>query len=71
MQVLRMGTEEQVPYRMGVHPRGDGVLCAFPNGCRLLSSRIKFVLLYHLLPVFMLLLRMVPPVPAGGGIGWL
>ncbi|EEE68469.1 hypothetical protein OsJ_26867 [Oryza sativa Japonica Group] len=33
--VLRMGTEEQVPYRMGVHPRGDGVLCAFPNGCRL------------------------------------
>ncbi|XP_006663044.1 SEC12-like protein 2 [Oryza brachyantha] len=33
--VLRMGTEEQVPYRMAVHPRGDGVLCAFPNGCRL------------------------------------
>ncbi|KAL5204192.1 hypothetical protein ABZP36_009063 [Zizania latifolia] len=33
--VLRLGTEEQVPYRMAVHPRGDGVLCAFPNGCRL------------------------------------
>ncbi|KAG8090551.1 hypothetical protein GUJ93_ZPchr0011g28466 [Zizania palustris] len=33
--VLRLGTEAQVPYRMAVHPRGDGVLCAFPNGCRL------------------------------------
>ncbi|KAL5204691.1 hypothetical protein ABZP36_009562 [Zizania latifolia] len=33
--VLRLGTEEQVPYRMAVHPLGDGVLCAFPNGCRL------------------------------------
>uniref|UniRef100_A0A453I1I6 Anaphase-promoting complex subunit 4-like WD40 domain-containing protein n=1 Tax=Aegilops tauschii subsp. strangulata TaxID=200361 RepID=A0A453I1I6_AEGTS len=35
VQVFRLGTEEQVPYRMAVHPRGDGVLCAFPNGCRL------------------------------------
>lgn len=34
--VFRLGTEDQVPYRMTVHPRGDGVLCAFPNGCRLL-----------------------------------
>uniref|UniRef100_A0ACD5WUG5 Uncharacterized protein n=1 Tax=Avena sativa TaxID=4498 RepID=A0ACD5WUG5_AVESA len=34
--VFRLGTGEQVPYRMSVHPRGDGVLCAFPNGCRLL-----------------------------------
>ncbi|KAM3214049.1 hypothetical protein ACQJBY_066457 [Aegilops geniculata] len=33
--VFRLGTEEQVPYRMAVHPRGDGLLCAFPNGCRL------------------------------------
>ncbi|XP_044363767.1 SEC12-like protein 2 isoform X1 [Triticum aestivum] len=33
--LFRLGTEEQVPYRMAVHPRGDGVLCAFPNGCRL------------------------------------
>ncbi|KAE8784004.1 SEC12-like protein 2 [Hordeum vulgare] len=33
--VFRLGTEEEVPYRMAVHPRGDGVLCSFPNGCRL------------------------------------
>ncbi|GJN25672.1 hypothetical protein PR202_gb13530 [Eleusine coracana subsp. coracana] len=32
---LVVETEDQVPYRMAVHPRGDGVLCAFPNGCRL------------------------------------
>ncbi|VAI80045.1 unnamed protein product [Triticum turgidum subsp. durum] len=36
-RVFRLGTEEQVPYRMAVHPRGDGVLCAFPNGCRLVQ----------------------------------
>ncbi|WVZ50442.1 hypothetical protein U9M48_001694 [Paspalum notatum var. saurae] len=34
-QVLEVRTKEEVPYRMAVHPRGDGVLCAFPNGCRL------------------------------------
>ncbi|CAM0873966.1 unnamed protein product [Alopecurus aequalis] len=34
--VFRLGTGERVPYRMSVHPRGDGVLIAFPNGCRLL-----------------------------------
>uniref|UniRef100_A0A0A9FB24 Anaphase-promoting complex subunit 4-like WD40 domain-containing protein n=1 Tax=Arundo donax TaxID=35708 RepID=A0A0A9FB24_ARUDO len=33
--VFKKGTEEEVPYRMAVHPRGDGVLIAFPNGCRL------------------------------------
>ncbi|KAL6620013.1 hypothetical protein ACP70R_035152 [Stipagrostis hirtigluma subsp. patula] len=33
--VFEAGTEEQVPYRMAVHPRGDGALVAFPNGCRL------------------------------------
>ncbi|CAM0948829.1 unnamed protein product [Alopecurus aequalis] len=35
--MFRLGTGEQVPYRMSVHPRGDGVLCAFPGGCRLLQ----------------------------------
>jgi prolactin regulatory element-binding protein len=33
-QVVEVKTKEEVPYRMAVHPRGDGVLCAFPNGCR-------------------------------------
>ncbi|KAF8749744.1 hypothetical protein HU200_012543 [Digitaria exilis] len=33
--VVQVKTKEEVPYRMAVHPRGDGVLCAFPNGCRL------------------------------------
>ncbi|CAL4991596.1 unnamed protein product [Urochloa decumbens] len=33
--VVEVRTGEEVPYRMAVHPRGDGVLCAFPNGCRL------------------------------------
>ncbi|EES10100.1 SEC12-like protein 2 [Sorghum bicolor] len=33
--VLEVKTQEEVPYRMAVHPRGDGVFCAFPNGCRL------------------------------------
>ncbi|KAG2558724.1 SEC12-like protein 2 isoform X1 [Panicum virgatum] len=33
--VVEVKTKEEVPYRMAVHPRGDGVLCAFPNGCRL------------------------------------
>jgi len=32
--VVEVKTKEEVPYRMAVHPRGDGVLCAFPNGCR-------------------------------------
>ncbi|CAM0948925.1 unnamed protein product [Alopecurus aequalis] len=38
--VFRLGTGQQVPYRMSVHPRGDGVICAFPNGCRLLRWEI-------------------------------
>ncbi|CAD6256221.1 unnamed protein product [Miscanthus lutarioriparius] len=33
--VVEVKTREEVPYRMAVHPRGDGVFCAFPNGCRL------------------------------------
>ncbi|PWZ27080.1 SEC12-like protein 2 [Zea mays] len=32
--VVEVNSEEEVPYRMAVHPRGDGVFCAFPNGCR-------------------------------------
>jgi len=33
--VIEVRTQEEVPYRMAVHPRGDGVFCAFPNGCKL------------------------------------
>ncbi|XP_078444288.1 SEC12-like protein 2 [Wolffia australiana] len=32
--VQRVGTEEKLPYRMAVHPEGEGILFAFPNGCR-------------------------------------
>lgn len=33
-QVHRLGTGQDVPYRMALHPKGDGILCSFPNGCR-------------------------------------
>nr|ACG40104.1 sec12-like protein 2 [Zea mays] len=33
--VIEVRTQEEVPYKMAVHPRGDGVFCAFPNGCKL------------------------------------
>ncbi|KAJ6324343.1 hypothetical protein OIU76_011614, partial [Salix suchowensis] len=33
-QVAKLGLGSQLPYRMAVHPSGDGVLCAFPNSCR-------------------------------------
>ncbi|TVU30336.1 hypothetical protein EJB05_21951, partial [Eragrostis curvula] len=39
--VLVVETKEQVPYRMAVHPRGDGVLVSFPNGCRLYQWKSK------------------------------
>eukprot|EP00262_Sarcandra_glabra_P012780 TRINITY_DN3369_c0_g1_i1.p1 TRINITY_DN3369_c0_g1~~TRINITY_DN3369_c0_g1_i1.p1 ORF type:complete len:404 (+),score=67.89 TRINITY_DN3369_c0_g1_i1:81-1292(+) len=32
--VYRLGTNGDVPYRMDVHPCGEGVICAFPKGCR-------------------------------------
>ncbi|KAF9673993.1 hypothetical protein SADUNF_Sadunf10G0081500 [Salix dunnii] len=32
--VAKLGLGSQVPYRMVVHPSGDGVLCAFPSSCR-------------------------------------
>ncbi|URE08614.1 Adaptor complexes medium subunit family [Musa troglodytarum] len=32
--VFRLGTDADVPYRMAVHPGGDGVVCAFPKSCR-------------------------------------
>ncbi|XP_020104476.1 SEC12-like protein 2 [Ananas comosus] len=33
--VFRMGTDADVPYRMAVHPGGDGIICSFPKNCRL------------------------------------
>ncbi|KAJ0978535.1 hypothetical protein J5N97_014009 [Dioscorea zingiberensis] len=32
--VFRLDTDGDVPYRMAVHPRGDGIICAFPMDCR-------------------------------------
>ena len=30
--MLRTGSD--LPYRMTVHPRGDGIICAFQKSCR-------------------------------------
>ncbi|KAK9742701.1 hypothetical protein RND81_03G192100 [Saponaria officinalis] len=32
--VVRHGTGADLPYRMAVHPRGEGVICSFPDSCR-------------------------------------
>ncbi|KAK1313698.1 SEC12-like protein 2 [Acorus calamus] len=32
--VHRLGTGDDVPYRLAVHPGGDGLICSFPKGCR-------------------------------------
>ncbi|GMY18135.1 SEC12-like protein 2 [Fagus crenata] len=32
--VARLVTHSDLPYRMAVHPGGDGVVCSFPNRCR-------------------------------------
>uniref|UniRef100_A0A803MZU7 Anaphase-promoting complex subunit 4-like WD40 domain-containing protein n=1 Tax=Chenopodium quinoa TaxID=63459 RepID=A0A803MZU7_CHEQI len=32
--VFRVGTANELPYRMAVHPRDDGLICSFPNSCR-------------------------------------
>ncbi|KAF9594929.1 hypothetical protein IFM89_035493 [Coptis chinensis] len=30
----KLGTGADLPYRMAVHPGGDGVICSFPKSCR-------------------------------------
>ncbi|XP_065855955.1 SEC12-like protein 2 [Euphorbia lathyris] len=32
--VAKLGTGSDLPYRMVVHPGGDGLICALPKGCR-------------------------------------
>lgn len=32
--VHRVGTEGELPYRMTMHPGGDGFICSFPKSCR-------------------------------------
>ncbi|TVT99394.1 hypothetical protein EJB05_55212 [Eragrostis curvula] len=32
--VLVVEAKEKLPYRMAVHPHGDGIVVSFPNGCR-------------------------------------
>ncbi|KAE9450652.1 hypothetical protein C3L33_17448, partial [Rhododendron williamsianum] len=35
--VARLGTGTDLPYRMAVHPGGDGVICSLPKNCRYFS----------------------------------
>ncbi|KAK8971252.1 SEC12-like protein 2 [Platanthera guangdongensis] len=39
--VHRVGTEGEVPYRMAMHPCGDGIVCSFPKSCRLFEWDIS------------------------------
>ncbi|KAI9079819.1 hypothetical protein K1719_038229 [Acacia pycnantha] len=32
--VGRLGTNSELPYRMALHPGGDGLICAMPKSCR-------------------------------------
>ncbi|KAL6967177.1 hypothetical protein U1Q18_032979 [Sarracenia purpurea var. burkii] len=32
--VGKLGTGVDLPYRMAVHPRGDGIICSLPKSCR-------------------------------------
>ncbi|KAI5353268.1 PREDICTED: SEC12 [Prunus dulcis] len=32
--VAKLDTGSDLPYRMAVHPGGDGLICSFPNSCR-------------------------------------
>ncbi|KAL1321264.1 hypothetical protein HN51_065998 [Arachis hypogaea] len=32
--VNKLGTGSELPYRMALHPNGDGIICAMPNSCR-------------------------------------
>ncbi|KAG5558580.1 hypothetical protein RHGRI_008505 [Rhododendron griersonianum] len=32
--VAKLGTGSDLPYRMAVHPEGDGVICSLPKSCR-------------------------------------
>ncbi|KAJ8554509.1 hypothetical protein K7X08_025187 [Anisodus acutangulus] len=32
--VARLGTGDDLPYRMAVHPVGEGLICSFPKSCR-------------------------------------
>lgn len=33
--VAKLGTGDDLPYRMAVHPGGEGVICSLPKSCRL------------------------------------
>lgn len=37
-KVDKLGTGSDLPYRIGVHPGGEGVICSFPNNCRYVQS---------------------------------
>lgn len=39
-QVAKLDTGSDLPYRMAVHPGGDGLICSFPNSCRSFSFKL-------------------------------
>ncbi|KAF7148369.1 hypothetical protein RHSIM_Rhsim03G0185700 [Rhododendron simsii] len=45
-QVAKLGTGSDLPYRMAVHPGGDGVICSLPKSC----SAMEYDTFVHLLP---------------------
>lgn len=34
VQVDKHGSDSDLPYRMAVHPGGDGLVCSFTKSCR-------------------------------------
>ena len=38
----KLGTGSDLPYRMVVHPGGDGVICSLPKSCRYFSVLSSF-----------------------------
>lgn len=57
LQVGRLGTGSELPYRMALHPGGDGLICAMPKSCGYFASHFcrfcwncflnKYINLYH------------------------
>lgn len=33
-KVAKLGTGADLPYRMAVHPGGEGLICSMPKSCR-------------------------------------
>lgn len=46
-QVAKLDTGSDLPYRMAVHPGGDGLICSFPNSCRSFSFKLFHFFIYQ------------------------